>query len=127
MMDFGESPAEAIFSISSFSAAFPTSKRDVSPRFGNSHLSKACCHPQIVAGLTGLRRRVESHLIHLSACARNVVAGVVVVVKHCLLLIPVDSMYSQSLCLAMLRVRQMPRETVFRWRPSPGTSIQKRP
>src|SRR6202171_4377166 len=81
-----ERPAETIFSISPFNAPFPTSARFMSPRFGNSHLSKACCHPQIVAGFTGLRRRVASDSIHFSAWVRNVVAGAVLVVKDSLLL-----------------------------------------
>ena len=109
-MDCAESPAEAIFSISSFSAAFPTSERALSPRFGNSHLSSACRHPQIVAGLTGLRRRVERESIHLSAWARNLMAGAVFVVKDCSLLMPVESIYLRSFCLAMLAVRQTPRK-----------------
>jgi len=56
----GDSPAQNIFSTSPFSAALPTSARDKSPRFGNTHLFNECCHPEIVAGLTGLRRLVET-------------------------------------------------------------------
>ena len=35
---------------------------------GRIHLSSACRRPKTVAGLTGLRRRVDSDAIHFSAC-----------------------------------------------------------
>jgi hypothetical protein len=56
-------------------APFPTSDTSLLARFERIHRSRQCCHPQMVAGFSGLRLRVESDSIHHSACCRNVVPG----------------------------------------------------
>src|SRR5713226_6248450 len=124
-MLLGESPAATIFSTSSRIAPLDTSDKSRSPKFGSTHLSSACCQPAMVAGLTGLRLRVDRYAIHFAAWARNVLAGAVFVSKYALLFTPSRSMWSRSFRFAVLREGHTPNETTRRFLSSqPGTSIQ---
>jgi hypothetical protein len=75
MIVFGARPAAAGISTNWRKAAFPTSRSSLLPRLGRIHRSRQCCHPNIVAGFSGLRLRVERDSIHNSACCWNVVPG----------------------------------------------------
>src|SRR6266446_5491265 len=80
----------------------------------------------MVAGFTGLRRRVDRDSIQRFACVSNEVPGVVVWANCSLELIPCCSMYSRTFWRAIVRVGQTPSVTVLRMRPF-GVSNQTRP